>query len=383
MASPSASKKRLALAIIDFLSTSLKDGTISAEDAESVEVAQTCIADTFHVNPADRAAMQDAIGSQSLLSIYGVFEKLKANPNPASNTTSATAGSSAQTSSKPKVGGDPAQGGTSAEAESFKSKGNAAMAGKDYKAAIELYSKALNLSPLNPIYLSNRAAAYSACGKQAEASTDAEMAVAANPKYTKAWSRLGLARFALGDAKGSMEAYEKGIEYEGNGGSEAMKRGFETAKKRVEEEEKEAAHDDADADEAGSARGGAGGPGGMPDLASLAGMLGGGGGGGGGGMPDLSALAGMMGGGGGGGGAGRGGMPDLSSIMSNPMFASMAQNLMSNPDMMSNLMSNPRLRQMAERFGGGGGEAASEGGEGGGGGMPDLAAMMQDPSIAE
>ncbi|CAG9946628.1 unnamed protein product [Clonostachys rosea f. rosea IK726] len=35
--------------------------------------------------------------------------------------------------------------------------------------------------------------------------------------------------------------------------------------------------------------------------------------------------------------------------MSNPMFANMAQNLMSNPDLMNNLMSNPRLRDMASQ----------------------------------
>ncbi|MCJ1419048.1 hypothetical protein MMC32_005399 [Xylographa parallela] len=385
MASASDSKKRLALAIIDFLSTSLKDGTLTSEDAESIEVAQSCIADTFHVDPSDKAAMQDAIGGQSLLSIYGVYEKLKGKSSGSAAATSSTSGAGSSTSGAAKAGNtDPSQGGTGAEAEAFKSKGNSAMAAKDYKSAIELYSKALNLSPLNPIYLSNRAAAYSASHQHAEASTDAEMAVAANPKYTKAWSRLGLARFAMGDAKGSMEAYQKGIEFEGNGGSDAMKRGYETAKKRVEEE-KDATHED-EADDVESARGGAGGPGGMPDLSSLAGMFGGGGGGagGGGGMPDLSALAGMMGGGGRGGG--RGGMPDLSSIMSNPMFANMAQNLMSNPDMMNNLMSNPRLRQMAERFGGGGGGGAAaegEGGGGGGGGVPDIASLMQDPSIAE
>ena len=251
------------------------------------------------------------------------------------------------------------------------------MAQKDYKSAIELYTKAIDISPSNPIYLSNRAAAYSASHKHTEAQADAEMAVAADPKYTKAWSRLGLARFALGDAKGSMEAYGKGIEYEGNGGSEAMKKGYETAKRRVEEEG--GMDEDEEADDVGSARAapGAGGAGGgMPDLSALAGMLGGRGGGG----PDLSALAGMLGGGGRGGGGG----PDLSSLMSNPMFANAAQSLMSNPDMMNNIMSNPQIRQMAERFGGGdGGGGAGGEGRGGGGGMPDIASMMQDPTIAE
>lgn len=372
-ASTSDSKKRLALAIIDFLSTSLKDGTLTPEDAESIEVAQSCIADTFHVDPTNKAAIQDAIGGQSLLSIYGVYEKLKGKSSTAGSSTSSSADSAPKSAQR---GASSAGAASTPEAETFKSQGNAAMQRKDYPLAIDLYSKAIALAPLNPIYLSNRAAAYSASHKHAEAQTDAELAVASDPKYTKAWSRLGLARFVLGDAKGSMEAYEKGIEYEGNGGSEAMKKGYKTAKEKVEEEEKD--KDDADVEDVGSARGG-------------------GGGGGAGGMPDLSALAGMFGGGGGGGGSGSGGGPDLSSIMSNPMFASMAQNLMSNPDAMSNLMQNPQLRQMAEKFGlggGGGGGAGGAGagagngersgsGGGGGGGMPDISSLLQDPSIAE
>lgn len=393
----SDSKKRLALAIIDFLSTSLKDGTLASEDAESIEVAQSCIAETFHVDPTDQTALKDAIGGQSLLSIYGVYEKLKgksttstasanANAPPQSAASSSTSNSKATATSSPSSSTP-----TNPEAEAFKSQGNAAMQQKDYPAAIDFYSKAISLSPTNPIYLSNRAAAYSACHKHAEAQTDAELAVAADPKYTKAWSRLGLARFVLGDVKGSVEAYGKGIEYEGNGGSDAMKKGYKTAKERLEQQEREKEEAGEDLDDLGSARG----PGGAGAGA---------GGGAGGGMPDFSALAGMLGGGRGGGGGGGGG-PDLSSIMSNPMFASMAQNLMRNPDAMNNLMNNPQLRQMAENFGlgGGGGGGAAGGrpaggtgagaggaagsgagaGGGGGGGMPDLASLMQDPSIAE
>lgn len=221
------------------------------------------------------------------------------------------------------------------------------MAERNYPAAIELYSKALGLVPGNPIFLSNRAAAYSASKDHDSAKADAEAAVAVDPNYTKAWSRLGLARFAKGDAKGSMEAYQKGIEYEGNGGSDAMRKGYETAKKRVAEMEAEDEYDDGD--DGSSAGPGSDGGGGMPDLSSLAGMFGG-------------------------GGAGGGGMPDLSSIMSNPMFASMAQNLMGNPETLNRLMSDPRLREMASQLGAGGGR---------GGGMPDLSGLMQDPSVAE
>ena len=320
--------------------------------------------------------MAEAIGSQSLLSIYGVYEKLKGK------STASTAGVSSASEGRPstpttKTDASPAPSSTNSttpESESLKSQGNAAMAQKNYSKAVDLYTKAISIAPANPIYLSNRAAAYSAEHKHTEAVADAEMAVAADPKYTKAWSRLGLARFVLGDARGSMEAYEKGIEAEGHGGSEAMKKGYRTAKEKVEEQEREA-NTPGMAEDVDDAPGSTRGPGAS-------------------GMPDLSALAGIMGGGGG----GRGGMPDMSAIMNNPMFAGMAQNLMSNPQALQGLMNNPQLRQMAQQFGSGGagGPGAGEGagtdggapgggarGGGGGGGGPDLASLMNDPSIAE
>lgn len=319
------------MAIIDFLGGSLKDGTLTADDAESIEIAQSCIADTFKVDPTDEAAVKDALGGQSLAGIYSVYEKLRSKSSP-------QADAGASQTEQPKVGAP------SAESDKLKSEGNALMAKKDYPAAIEKYTQALEIAPANPIYLSNRAAAYSASGNAEKAAEDAEMAVAADPKYSKAWSRLGLARFELGDYHAAKEAYEKGIEAEGNGGSDALRRGLETATRKIEEAGRATEPPSEELDTAPGASRGAGG------------------------MPDLSSLAGLMGGMGGGGG----GMPDLSSIMSNPMFASMAQNLMSNPDMLNNIMSNPRMRQMAESFG-----------QGGGGGMPDMSSLMSDPSIAE
>ena len=335
-------KQRLALAICDFLSTSLTDGTLQAEEKDSVDIAINCIGEAFGVDPTDKTAVSQAVGSQNLFQIYSVYEKLK---NAGASKPAATAGPSSTSTTSQAPTEDQKK-----QAEALKSKGNAAMAQKDYPAAIDLYTQALALHPGNAIFLSNRAAAHSAARDHDSAKADAEAAVAVDPKYTKAWSRLGLARFALGDAKGSMEAYQKGIEHEGNGGSEAMKKGYETAKRRVDE----IAADEAAAAGAGgdATRGGPGGAGG----------------------PGLADLASMFGGGGSGGGApgGGGGMPDFASIMNNPMFASMAQNLMSNPDLMANLMNNPRLREMADSFG-----------RGGGGGMPDLGSLMSDPSVAE
>ncbi|EWC48456.1 hypothetical protein DRE_02225 [Drechslerella stenobrocha 248] len=342
----SETKKRLALAILDFLQTSAADGTIPADEKDSVEAAQDLIAVAFGVKMDDRDAMKEALGGQSLLKIYEVFEKMRAkgappaaNPPPASASTSRSAPASASPTSPSTE--------DRAAAETLKGRGNSAMSQKKYSEAIDLYTQALKLVPGNSIYLSNRAAAYSASSQHDKARDDAQAAVDADPAYSKGWSRLGLAKFALGDAKGAMVAYEKGIQAEGKGGSEAMRKGYETAKRRVDEDENAPVSPppSEDLSSPGSPFGGMGGAGGMPDLGALAGMLGGGGGGGPGGM-------------------------DLGSIMSNPMFAQMAQSLMSNPALMSNLMNNPKIKDMMS-------------GAGGGGGMPDIGALMSDPSIAE
>ncbi|KAF7550825.1 hypothetical protein G7046_g7890 [Stylonectria norvegica] len=328
-------KQRLALAICDFLNTSATDGSLDADDRDSVDVAVNCIAEVFKVDPTDQAP---AVGSQSLLQIYSVYENLKAatDTKPANPAAAPSTGVVSDEQRK--------------QADALKSKGNGFMAEKKYKDAVDYYTQALAINPANAVFLSNRAAAYSADKDHMSAKADAEAAVAIDPAYTKAWSRLGLARFALGDSKGAMDAYAQGIEHEGNGGSFAMQKGFETAKRRFEE--MQADEELLPRSSPGVAPGG-GAPGGAPP-----------------GMPDLGSLAAMFGGGGGGGAGGAGGgMPDLSSIMSNPMFASMAQNLMSNPEMMGSLMNNPRLKEMASSFGSGGG-------------MPDMGSLMSDPDIA-
>ncbi|KAF8422050.1 hsc70 cochaperone, partial [Tirmania nivea] len=332
----SESQKRLALAIIDFLNKSGTDGTLPTEEAESISVATQIIADAFKIDPSDTAAMADALGGQSLLSIYSVFEKMKGRA--ATKPTTPTQPAAAPTPPTSAPSPTPEQ---KAEADALKGQGNAAMAKKDYPTAIDLYTKALGLTPGNPIFLSNRAAAYSASRQHQQAAMDAQAAVDADPSYSKAWSRLGLARFALGDTKGAMEAYEKGMDVESSGGktpSEAMRRGFETAKKRLAEEQGE---EDIGASESGHGMGG--------------------------GMPGLSSLASMF----GGGGAGGGGMPDLAGLMNNPMIAQMAQNVMKNPDMLGKMMSNPKVKEMMD------------GVSGGSGGLPDMSSLMSDPSIAE
>jgi len=264
--------------------------------------------------------MADALSGQSLFAIYSVFEKMKSKtaPKPAP----------AASSSGPK---EPSPQET-AEAEALKGKGNAAMKDKAYQLAIDFYTQALKIIPNNPIYLSNRAAAYSNIGEYDSAITDAQVAVDTDPTYSKAWSRLGHARYSKGDSRGAMEAYKAGIDSEGNGGTQLMRVGYETAKKKVDQEEAVSSNRGTDSPSGGSP----GSPGGfdfasilnnpafannplmnaakekLSDPGELNRMMN---------DPMMKSIF----------GGGEGGMPDMSKIaglMQNPQFAAMAQNLL-------------------------------------------------------
>lgn len=103
-----------------------------------------------------------------------------------------------------------------------------------YVKAQECYSKALSITPNVATYLCNRAAARHHQANFAGACIDADAAIAADAKYSKAWSRLALARLMLDDIDGSIQAYKRCISQEGNGGSESSKKGLELAKKTKE-----------------------------------------------------------------------------------------------------------------------------------------------------
>nr|GFD18232.1 hypothetical protein [Tanacetum cinerariifolium] len=84
---------------------------------------------------------------------------------------------------------------------------NKAVESKLYPEAIELYTIAIALRGDNAIYYCNRAAAYTHSGQDAEAIIDCQKAIAIDPKYIKAYYRLGYIYFAQGKYT---EAFEKG-----------------------------------------------------------------------------------------------------------------------------------------------------------------------------
>jgi len=86
------------------------------------------------------------------------------------------------------------------------------MASKDYKGAIDAYTKAIDKDGTNPVYYSNRAAAYSQMNDHSSAIDDAKKASELDPTFAKAYSRLGHALFSSGKHAEAVSAYEKGVE---------------------------------------------------------------------------------------------------------------------------------------------------------------------------
>ncbi|CAK9440302.1 uncharacterized protein LODBEIA_P44020 [Lodderomyces beijingensis] len=326
----SVSNKDVALYIINFLKQSVADKTIAEDYVESMDVAIDCIADAFEVNKDDDKKALTQFGGKSLPELLKGF------------ASSSAASSSNDKTDKPSpvIVDDE----TKAKADALKVEGNRFMASKDYPAAIAKYTEAIALDPTNVVYLSNRAAAYSSARDHQQAIEDAKKAIQLNPEFSKAYSRLGLAEFALGNPKAAMEAYQKGLDVEGETKSEAMRKGYETAKKRVEEQLEDSIST-TDRDD-GASRGGAGsgaGAGGLPDFGSMFGGAGGPG----------------------------GGMGSFADMMNNPQLMQAAQQMMSNPDAMQNILNNPAIRQMAQSMGLGGPDG------------PDLSNLMNNPMFSQ
>ncbi|GAA99979.1 hypothetical protein E5Q_06682 [Mixia osmundae IAM 14324] len=343
-------KQRLVYSILDFLGTSLDDGSIKDDDREGIEVAMQCIGEAFSVDPSDAAQeAKYSIKPASLLQVLEIYtrqlDKTKgsaASSGATSTSGSATAAASAAPASTP---ASKAPVVDKAKADELKTKGNQAMAQKQYDQAIIAYSDAINIDGTNPVYYSNRAAAYSNKSMFDEAIEDATKASTLDPTFSKAYSRLGHALYSSGRFAEAVEAYESGLKLDPSNAT--MANSLQVAKSKVASEPAGYAQEDEDDISATAPAARAGAPNGMPDLSALLGGMGGG-----------------------------GGMPDIASMMQNPMMAQMAQRMMSDPAALQNLMSNPMIANMARQFGGGGGSGGAPGG-----GMPDMAAMMNDPTI--
>ena len=101
----------------------------------------------------------------------------------------------------------------SLSAEEYKQQGNAAFAAKKYEEAIELFTKAIEVSETpNHVFYSNRSACYASLKKYKEALNDATECVKINPSWPKGYTRMGAAHLGLGDLDEAESNYKKALE---------------------------------------------------------------------------------------------------------------------------------------------------------------------------
>ncbi|KAF6766107.1 cytoplasmic protein [Ephemerocybe angulata] len=297
-------KQRLVFSIIEFLNESIEDGTVKSDDKESLEVAVQCIGEAFGVDPSDpEQAAQLTSKPATLKNIFDVFTKTRDKAKLASGAGSTTDAAPNASSPSPASQLQAPSAEVKAEAEKLKAQGNSLMTSKKYDEAIQKYDEAIALDATNPVYFSNRAAAYASKGDHLSAIGDAEEAIAIDPKFVKAYSRLGHAQYSLGDFAASASAFER----------------LENAKARLAVESPSPAPSNRAPAASTPPAGGA--PAGLGGLADLFGSIGGGG----------------------------GGMPDFASLMQNPEVMRMAGQLAANGGL-ANLMRDPNIANMASRF---------------------------------
>jgi small glutamine-rich tetratricopeptide repeat-containing protein alpha len=185
-------------------------------------------------------------------------------------------------------------------AEAAKLQGNDKLQALDYAGAIQCYDQALEHSSEGPnshIFLSNRAAAYTHLKDYEKAAADCSAAIALKPDFSKAHSRLAQALFSMGQLEEATKSAQRAVDLDAGN----------TVAVQLLEKIRSSAPSSAATTRAAPR-------GGRPA----------------GGMPQMPP-----------------GMPDMSSIMNNPMFASMmqdpqmmamAQQMASDPNAMANLM---------------------------------------------
>lgn len=121
-------------------------------------------------------------------------------------------------------------------ADTFKVQGNKAMQSKIYSEAIELYTIAIALRDDNAVYYCNRAAAYTQTKQYTEATRDCHQAIAIDPNYSKAYSRLGFTYYAQGNYRDAIaKGFMKALQLDPN--NESIRGNIQAAEQKLKEEQ--------------------------------------------------------------------------------------------------------------------------------------------------
>lgn len=92
-----------------------------------------------------------------------------------------------------------------------KDEGNDHFKAQRYPDAIASYTEAVKRDPSNPVYLTNRAVAFTKLGEYPSAVKDCDAAIALDPKNIKAFLRKGQAYHLMREYTKAMETFEKGL----------------------------------------------------------------------------------------------------------------------------------------------------------------------------
>uniref|UniRef100_A0A915IP48 SGTA homodimerisation domain-containing protein n=1 Tax=Romanomermis culicivorax TaxID=13658 RepID=A0A915IP48_ROMCU len=122
------------------------------------------------------------------------------------------------------------------QAETLKNEGNNLMKDAKYEEAIQKYSEAIKLHS-NPIFFCNRAAAFSKAERHLDAVEDCKIALQLDPSYSKAYGRMGLAYTSLRKFKEARDAYKKALELEPN--NESFENNLNIAEEKLREAEQQ------------------------------------------------------------------------------------------------------------------------------------------------
>jgi len=214
-----------------------------------------------------------------------------------------------------------------AEAETLKNQGNEKLANGDVKEAVELYCQAIALNPKSAVYYGNRAAAYSRLGEHERAILDCKSAIELDPKYTKAYSRLGFSLFSLGRYKEAVQlGYQQTLRLDPD--NQTAKEALALAESKLEEEEAKTKLAQTPPQTTPPQTSTPPTPG--PPFAGLEQFMG---------NPEIQRMAQQI-------NTGQG-APNLSEMLSNPDLMNMAQQLMGSPGF-AQMLNNPAFMNMAQ-----------------------------------
>nr|XP_021147845.1 small glutamine-rich tetratricopeptide repeat-containing protein beta isoform X1 [Columba livia] len=191
-----SSIKRLVYAVIHFLREQSQMDTFTPDEQESLEVAIQCLETVFKINLEDTHLAPP----QHLIEMFtNSFQKNDMLPlsDPFPEDV---------------LKADQLKDEANIELERESTKGNNHMKEENYGAAVDCYTRAIELDPNNAVYYCNRAAAQSKLNNYREAIKDCERAIAIDPKYSKAYGRMGLALTSVNKYEEAVTSYQKALD---------------------------------------------------------------------------------------------------------------------------------------------------------------------------